>query len=411
MMLDYIILLIGLLALSAFFSASEIAIFSISLPRLKALVEKNVKGAKTLEYLKENPKKTLVTILIGNNIANIAIAAISTMLAIKFFGNVGTGVSTGVVTLLVLVFGEIWPKSYAAHNAEKIALPSAYLLKGIMRIIYPLVLLFEFIARKLAHVEKGMKPLVTEDELKAAINIGVESGSIMKEEKEFIDNVLRFGDITVKEVMTHRSEMVCLDAKLRLKDAAKLMNQSKFSRYPIYERSKENIIGCVHIKDLFFALNQKKENKLLKTIAKPINFVPQHKTLNDMFKEFQDKQMHMAIVVNDHGEIIGLVTLEDLLEELVGEIIDESDVKQHLIKRIDKKTIMVHGLTALKDINRFFHTTLPGRQNDTISAIILKNIKRIPKCGEVININNNELTIVEATPKKILKVKIVKLYE
>lgn len=411
-MIGYFITLIALVALSGFFSASEIAIFSTTPAKLRALVDKGVPGAKRLEYLKANPKKTLVTILVGNNIVNIAASAIATMLAIKTFGDIGTGIAAGIMVLVILVFGEIVPKSYAAHNADRIAVRIAPFLVLMMKALYPLIIFFEFVAIKLTKTGDGMKPpQVTEEELKATLELSAASGNVKKEEKEMIESVLRFNDITVREVMTHRSEMICLDSMLKLEDAAEIVQDHEFSRYPVYRKSKENIIGFIHIKDLFFALTKGHDKKQLKTIIAPVQFVPQHTPLNEAFKLFQNKQMHMAVVVNDHGEVIGVVTLEDLLEELVGEIIDESDVMEHMIKRIDKNTVLVHGTKELKALNKFMHTTLPGAPNDALSKIILKKLKRFPKEGEVININQNEITIAEATPKKIIKVTIKKMYE
>ncbi|HII15828.1 MAG TPA: HlyC/CorC family transporter [Nanoarchaeota archaeon] len=411
-MIGYILILIALILLSAFFSASEIAIFSTSSAKVKALLEKGVRGSRKLDYLKNNPKKTLSTILIGNNIVNVAASSIATMLAIRTFGDMGTGLATGAMVLLILIFGEVSPKAYATHHNESVSLFAAPILLFLMKALYPLVIIFEFTARKLSGTESGMKPqAVTEEELKATLEMSAASGNVKKEEKEMIESVLRFNDITVREVMTHRSEMVCIDEAMKIKDAAEIMEKEGFSRYPVYKTSKENIVGAVHIKDVFFAITKGSGSKPMKSVMAQIEFVPQHMLLNQLFKEFQDKQMHMAIVVNDHGEVIGLVTLEDLLEELVGEIIDETDVKQHLIKRLDKQAVLAHGATELRMLNRFFHTTLPGSQNDALSKIILKNIKKFPKQDDVITINQNELTIVEATPKKIIKVKIKKLYE
>ncbi|MBU2637519.1 MAG: hemolysin family protein [Nanoarchaeota archaeon] len=412
-MIGYLLLLALLIVLSAFFSGAEIAIFSTGMAKVRMLVQKNARWSRQLEYLKLNPKKALVTILVGNNIANIAASAIATMLAINAFGNMGAGIATGAMVLLVLVFGEITPKSYATHHSSSFALVSAPILIFVMKALYPVILLFELIAKKITRTGSFMKPpAVSEEELKAMLEMSAEAGNVKNEEKEMIESVLRFNDITVREVMTHRSEMICIDSNSNLDAAAEIMQEHEFSRYPVFSKSRENIVGVVHIKELFSALHKKGNGKkLLKTATSPIFFVPQHTLLNEMFKEFQNRQLHMAMVVNDHGEIIGLVTLEDLLEELVGEIIDESDVKKHMIKRIDKQTILVHGTTELKAINRFTRTTLPGAINDALSKIILKSIKRIPKEGEVVVINQNEITIVEASPKKIKKVKIKKLYD
>ncbi|MDP1760063.1 MAG: CBS domain-containing protein, partial [Candidatus Woesebacteria bacterium] len=218
-------------------------------------------------------------------------------------------------------------------------------------------------------------------------------------------------DITVREVMTHRNEMIMIEANLPLKDAVPQMIENGFSRYPVYDKTRDNIIGFALMRDVLIKLVEGKNEEKLANFVKPIIFVTQHKIINDLFKQLQDKQTHMGIVVNDHGEVVGLVTVEDLLEELVGEIIDESDVKENLIKRIDKNKILVHGRTELRSINRFFHTTLPGKPSDTISSIILKQIKRFPKQGEVVTINRNDLLIVEKTPKELIKIEITKNYD
>ncbi|MDP3640786.1 MAG: hemolysin family protein [Nanoarchaeota archaeon] len=411
-MLTYAALLIVLIALSAFFSAAETALFSLTPAKVRALLQSNVKGAKQCSYLRANPKKTLATILVGNNVVNILASSLATLLAIRAFGDVGAGLAAGAMVVLILIFGEVTPKSYAAHHAETFALFAAPLLAFLMKLLYPAIVVLEFIARKLTKTEAGMKsPKVTEEELKAMLEMSAESGSVEKEEKEMIESVLKFSDITVREVMTHRSEMISIEAGVRLKDAARIMESENFSRYPVYKQAKENIIGIVHIKDVFSALTKGEGDNAVESIITSVYFVPQHMLLNHLLKEFQEKQLHMAVVVNDHGEIIGLVTLEDLLEELVGEIIDESDVKQRLIKRVDKQTILAHGATDLQALNRFFHTNLPGSPHDTLSRIILKSLKRFPQVGEMLNINQNEITIVEATPRKIIKVQMKKLYE
>ena len=405
-----IILLILCLAFSAFFSASETAFLSVSKIQVRRFLRENKNGSSALERIKKNPKRIIISILIGNNIANTAVSALFTVMTIQLFGSATVGIATGIVTFMLLVFGEITPKSIATTHSEKIALLTARPLEIISYILFPIGIIFEK-SVALFTKPKKMDSGSVEAELKSLIEIGHEEGQVKYEEKEMIENVLQFNDITVREVMTHRNEMIMVEANLPLKDAVPQMIENGFSRYPIYEKARDNIIGMALMRDVLIKLVEGNGEEKLSSFVKPIPFVTQHKIINDLFKQLQDKQTHMAIVVNDHGEVVGLVTVEDLLEELVGEIIDESDVKENMIKRIDKNKILVHGRTELRSINRFFHTTLPGKPSDTISSIILKQIKRFPKQGEVVTINRNDLLIVEKTPKELIKIEITKNYD
>lgn len=405
-----ILLMIVFLAFSAFFAASETAFLSVSKIQVRKFLRENRAGSSALERIKKNPKRVIITILIGNNIANTAVSALFTVITIKIFGSATVGIATGIVTFMLLVFGEITPKSIATTHSEKIALLTARPLEIISYILFPIGIIFEKSVALIIKPKKTDSGSV-EAELKSLIEIGHEEGQVKYEEKEMIENVLQFNDITVREVMTHRNEMLIVEANLPLKDAVQQMIDDGFSRYPVYEKTKDNIIGMVLMRDVLIKLVEGKGEEKLVNFVKEIPFVTQHKIINDLFKQLQDKQTHMAIVVNDHGEVVGLVTVEDLLEELVGEIIDESDVKENLIKRIDKNKILVHGGTELKSINRFFHTTLPGKPSDTISGIILKQIKRFPQQGEIVTINRNDLLIVEKTPKELIKIEITKNYD
>ncbi|MFH0752113.1 MAG: hemolysin family protein [archaeon] len=401
--ISYLISLVVLVILSGFFSATEIAVFSINKTRIKALVQKDVPHSKALESIKNKPKDTLVAILLGNNIVNITASAIATVFFIKLFGNIGVLVATITMTITILTFGEIVPKSYATSHAEKISLKFSPTLLILIKILKPFIWAFSHLTK---FSLKGKSKIGAEEELKALVSLGVEAGEMEKQEKEMIENVLQFNDITVKEVMTPRKEMIMLDGELSIQKAVKIMLAREFSRYPIYEGEKENIIGILHIKDALIEYTRGKCNTKLKEITNSPFFVPVPKVINELFKEFQDKRLHMAIVVNDNGAIEGLVTLEDLLEELVGEIIDESDVKKTMVKRIDKNTVLLHGMTELKDLYSFIHVNLKGKKTDTISSIILKKLKRIPKKGEIFDFEDNEIEIIEASPKQIIKLKL-----
>jgi len=332
---------------------------------------------------------------------------LATVFFVNIFGVIGAVIATVAMTLVILSFGEIMPKSYATHNSEKVALMLTPFVSFTMKLSKPLIRIFLHLTK---FSVKGSN-VGAEEELRALVSLGVEEGQMERREKELIENVLQFNDITVRDVMTPRTDMLTIDGEMPIEKAVRIMLSREFSRYPVYSKDKENIIGIVHIKDVLVEHMSGKRSARLRSIVHTPLFVPVHKVINDLFKDFQDKRVHMAIVVNDFGEVIGLVTLEDLIEELVGEIIDEKDVKQTMIKRIDKNTVIVHGMTELKDLQRFIHVNLTGKKTDTINAIILKKIRRIPKEGEEFNIENNEIEIVEATPKQITKIKLKRTYE
>ena len=239
--------------------------------------------------------------------------------------------------------------------------------------------------------------------------MGLESGSIKKEEEKIIERAIEFGDISAEDVMTPRVDMFCLDGNLMLTEALPDIVGSPFSRIPVYLENKDNIIGILYVKDVLRHMaGDHKNNIRLAQLAKRPFIIPEKIAINKLFKEFQVKHIHIAIAVDEYGGVVGLVTMEDLLEELVGEIIDETDLKKELIMRLNKKTILVDGDAEIDDINDFFNVKLPGKMTDTVSAVILEKIEKIPQKGEKIKINNLTLTIEEATAKEIKKVKIEK---
>lgn len=404
----YIIPLAVLIALSAFFSASETAIFSMSMPRVKALAQKNIPNAGILEELKNKPKRALIAILIGNNIVNISASAIATVFFIKILGVWGAAIAAASMTLILITVGEILPKSYASHHAEKISLRTSRIISSLIRVLTPINIFFLKIMELFGHEKSAIG---REEELKALMTLGVEEGEMGKAEKELIENVLQFNDITVEEVMTPRKNMTSINGSLPISKAVRLMLSNEYSRYPVYDKEKDNIIGIIHIKEVLVEYLRGKQRQKVKSFVSTPIFVPEHKGISDLMKEFQDKRMHMAIAVNDHGEVVGLVTLEDLLEEIVGEIIDESDVTKTMIKRVDKDTVLLHGMTTIKDLKQFIRLNLTGNKNDTINAIILKKLGRIPKEGDEFTIEGNEIKVLEATPRQIIKLKLKRTYK
>lgn len=405
-----LVLLVILLCFSAFFSAVETAVISISNFRARFLAKEKRAGSFYLSRLKENQARFLITILIGNNLVNVGASAIATFLISEKFGSYGVGIATGVMTFLILFFGEITPKSFAITHAEKIALFFSRPILLLQKILFPFILFFEFTNNRILRSVGTQKkrPYITEEELKYLFRIGVEEGQFEKKESELLENILRFNDITAKEVMTPRLRIFSLDSSKRLGDVLRQIIDSGFSRIPVYEKTRENIVGIVFIKDILKYVNEgRMDIKLWKILKKPY-FIPENKIINQLFKEFQDTHIHIAIVVDEFGAVSGLITLEDLLEEIVGEIIDESDISERLIKRISKNEIIIDALTEVRDINRFFNADLPGKENQTASALLLKKANRIPKQGEIIPIANVDFVVLEADSKRVKKLKLVK---
>jgi len=254
------------------------------------------------------------------------------------------------------------------------------------------------------------EPAVTEEELKTMIDMGVQEGEVEKKEREMIEKVFELNDITAEEVMTPRIAMFCLREELSLKDAMKILAKTPYSRIPIIKDNRDNVVGILFVKDVIKHLHKGNKNIKLKTLAREPYFVPENVLLNQLFKQFQDKNIHMAVVVDEHGGVAGLVTLEDLLEEIVGEIVDETDITPNVIMRLDKYNIRVDAETELKNVNDFFNIKLPGKETDTVSKLILNKIKKIPKKGDSVTIDNKiMLTVEEATRRRIFKVKITKI--
>ena len=258
------------------------------------------------------------------------------------------------------------------------------------------------------HVE-NKEPVLTEEEFKTLVEIGAEEKVLKRKEKELIEGVLEFGDITAKEVMTPRTKMYSLDGSIPLNKALKSIADSPFSRVPIFNKKIDNVIGVVHLKDVIRYVYRKKTKLKLSKIAQKPYFIPETKIISDLFKDFQEQNIHMAIVVDEYGRVSGIVTLEDLLEEIVGEIIDESDINPELIMRIDNHTVVVHGDTEIDHINHFFGTMIPeGDHSITIGGLILQHLKKFPKKGAKLEVETIKIIVEEVSEKHILKVKLIK---
>ena len=410
--LTIIAALTGIIAASAFFSGLEVAFISISKGQLKSFLNDKKRGAKSLQKLKSNPNRMLTTLLIGNNLANVAAAAIATNLAITLFGDVGVGIATGMMTFLLLVFGEITPKAYCNAHAETIALRFAGPLLILEYSIYPIVSLFEGITRGLFKIMRTRErpPPISEEEVKAVLDVGVEEKVLLKEEKKLIEEVLEFHDIAVRAVMTPRKNMFVLDAHSLLWGALPLINKAGYSRIPIMDGTKDNIVGIVHNRDLLRTLENTNMDLMLKDVARKPLFVSQEKMISELLKEFQGRRIHMAIVVDEFGGTEGLVTLEDIIEELVGEIVDETDIERQLIATVDKNTITVHGDVEIDDVNEALKVHIPkGEDYSTLNGFLHERLQDIPKEGDKISLDNVIISVEEMKQNAPLKIRVQRI--
>lgn len=405
-MIGSILTLIILILLSAVFSGTEIAMFSLSDLKIRHLVDKGTRGAKLLSSLKKDSHKLLITILIGNNIVNIASASFATVLAIQLFGNVGVGIATGVMTFLILIFGEIIPKAFATKNAQQIALIMAPVINVLKYLFYPFVLFFNLITRCVVSEDSSMEQL-TEDEVKDMLKISGEQGEIKHQEEEMIRNIFKLDDTVAEQVMTPRPEVFALEAHQTVGEVKSLVLDKGFSRIPVYENDLDKIKGLLYVKDILGIGNHVK----IGTILRPVFFVLETKRVDLLLYDFKQKQSHLAIVVNEHGTVLGIITIEDLLEEIVGEIYDETDNPEDgkLITQIDEVTYLISGKTELSDVESLLKISLQTRsENNTLSGFLIDALSRMPKENDEVWVDGFLFKIISIDDTKILEVEVTK---
>lgn len=402
------LILIALLFLSGAFSGSETALTAITLARAEALRKEGQRGSKALLQLKQNSTSMLITLLIGNNLVNIGASAFATVVATEHLGALGPGVAVGVLTFLILVFGEITPKSLAISHSVRVSLAVAPTVLLLMRILFPLVWVFEHLitlVHKMTNIKES--PTVTESELVNLLNFGTQEGTIEKDEAKIIERVFAFNDLIVADVMTSRHKMFTLNEEMTIKEALPKIVQVGFSRIPVYSGSVENISHIVHWHDIATAIANHQIDKPLREIGTDPIYSPVNQPIDQLFADLQRQKRHLSIVVDEHGELRGLATMENLLEELVGEIYDESDRKRSSgITPLDNG-IEVDGGVELGSIKEFFTTDLRGKNSDSVSRWIVHDIERIPRTNEKFEIDGLTVEIRQASGRRIHKVRIM----
>ena len=409
-------ILIVLIILSAFFSGLELALFSVSEAKLRSLVEEPGRlgtQAQLVMRIKKNPEKLLVTILIGNNVVNIASASIATALALELFGNSGIALATGAMTIAVLIFGEIIPKSLAQRNADTIARWTAPITLVLLYVLTPVSYLLEQLARLANALAGGEGEYgVSEEEVKAMVYMGSEQGTVEEDEREMIENIFTLNDVSAEDVMTHSNDMVSISHTIDMRDVLHIVVETGFSRFPVYAGNIDNIEGILYTKDLMTAVVQdetKIDQLKLRELIKPAVFVPEQKPLDSLLHTFQNERKHIAIVVNEFGETRGLITLEDILEEIVGDITDEQDEENSAINHINAKTILVDADVDVGDIEEALGVELYEDNHKTIAWLILNELGEVPSKGDELTINNVKAIIEEAEDAKIKRVKLIKI--
>ena len=397
-------------ALSAFFSSAESAFISLPKLRIRYLVESGVKGAEKLAKFAEKPERFLATVLLGNNLVNIAAATLGTIMAVSVFGFPwGPIIATVGVTALVLVFGEVIPKTFAVHHSQRLSLIYANPLKIIELCFYPFILALERIGlslTKIVTVSEEDKKLVSEGEIRSAINVGESEGVVEQDEAEMLHKVFEFTDRPVSKIMVPRTEITWVSQGTKLSDFLNLYTQGRYSRFPVYKDNTDNVVGILHAKDVLMKLTDGPDSKdsVIDDLVRPTYFVPEGKRLGELLAEMRDGGHHAAIVVDEFGGISGMVTLGQLTEEIVGDIHDElTDQEKDFIVTGDS-TFQLDGGFRIEEANEELELNLPSGDYETVAGFILSHLGRIPKQGEHFKYQNLKFVITEMRGMKIEKV-------
>ena len=404
-----LVVLVILLALSAFFSSAETALTTVNRLRVRALVDDGNEQAIVLAKVIDDPGKLLSAILIGNNIVNISASSIATLLATEFFGNAGAGIATGVMTLLVLIFGEITPKTMASLKAEKIALSYAKTIYAIMVVFTPLIFILDFLSGGILRLF-GVDPdkrddSVTEEDLRTIVEAGHEDGVLEPEEHKMINNVFDFGDHQAKDIMVPRVDMCFLKLNATYEDFMNLYREEKFTRIPVYEETRDNVIGILNVKDLI--LYDKSQEFHVKDFLREAYYTYELKNTSELMMEMRKNSISIAIVLDEYGATAGLVTLEDLIEEIVGDIRDEFDeAEAEEVQKLGEREYLVEGACKLEDLNDMIGLGIESEDYDSIGGIVIEALQHLPSENEEVTLENGTRLIVE----KIDKNRIEKLH-
>jgi len=403
------LVLIGLIFVSAIFSGTETAMMAVNMIKIRSLLKQKRKGAEALFRLKQNPHRLIITLMIGNNIANVGAASIATVLFTDLFGSKGVGMATGIMTFFILVFGEITPKTFCAQNAERISLLMARPIEFLSKILTPIVKVLEYITRGITRLLGSKKEKeLSEEEMKTMVTMGREEGILTREAADMMQNVLEFEGTNVTDIMVPKTSIEMVDANAKLKDVVDHVVKTPFSRYPAYSENKDKVIGILDVDDVLTYVKNNKLNVKVKDITRKAFFVPETKEIDDLLTEFEGKDIPLAIIVDEYGNVSGLVAVEDILEEIVGDIFDKSKRESVYIKRVNDRLIRVDAKASIEEINKILHLGLKEKHFNTMAGFIEHKLGRIPKKGEKIELKKVTIEVDEVTKQEIKSVKIIR---
>ena len=428
-MISQIFILLILILLNAYFSASEIAFISLNDAKIEKQAKKGNKKAKQIEKMLKNPSKFLATIQIGITLAGFLSSAFASdafadilapalnnlfpMISVTVFRGISIVIITIILSFFTLVLGELVPKRIAMKYYEKIAFATIGIIRAISIITAPFVKILTVVTNfisKLFGISENEEEIVTEEEIKMMIDEGEEKGTIEEDEKEMINNIFEFNDITVSEVMTHRTDVYAIEINSNIDDIIKDLDEYKYSRIPVYEETIDDIKGILFVKDLLKYLHGKKLVKI-KNIMREAYFVSENKPINELFKDLQKNKMQMAIVIDEYGGTAGVVTMEDLLEEIVGNIFDEYDEIENDYTKIDDNTFLINGSVTINDLKKILQVEIPEGDYDTLSGYLLELLGRVPEDDETPTIETEKVSykIEKYEDKRIISVKACKI--
>ncbi|HEY1352827.1 MAG TPA: hemolysin family protein [Ktedonobacteraceae bacterium] len=404
------ILLVIMLILCALASASETALTSISRIKLKNLIEEGDKKALEIEQILANPHVFLSTILIVNSVATIVASSLATLLALHFFQEWGDIIETVLLSLLVLIFCEVTPKTAAVQNPLRWARALIGPVRSATGLLRPLIWILGKITSGLIRLLGGQVvrhgPFVTEEELRLLVTVGEEEGVLEEAETEMIHSIFEFADTPVREVMIPRIDIVALESSITLNEAVDQALEGGFSRIPIYEETIDNIIGVLYTKDMLRQLREGHEAQLIRDLVRPAYFVPETKKLDDLLREIRQKRIHMVIVIDEYGSVSGLVTIEDLMEEIVGDIQDEYDREEKLYEQVNDREYVFSAKISIDEFNEIMDTKLEHEDYDTLGGFLYAQLDKIPVAGDTVTFHHYHFTILTTRGRRIVRVQV-----